>query len=120
MRPESDKHKRIELLLSTANFEHLKARGIESRRKHQPHVHSHVDCSINLTHFASGFDTLILELAFSDDVFWIVRIPHRALDDEDRTSMLSEIATMKIVKRYTTIPIPQVFDFEASVEQPFG
>ncbi|KXX74319.1 Altered inheritance of mitochondria protein 9, mitochondrial [Madurella mycetomatis] len=27
---------------------------------------------------------------------------------------------MKIVKKYTTIPIPQVFDFEASANQPFG
>ncbi|KAK4244425.1 kinase-like domain-containing protein [Corynascus novoguineensis] len=120
MSPDSDKHKRIELLLSTANFEHLKIRGIESRRKHQPSVPSYVDCSINLTHFASGFNNLILELAFSDDVFWIVRIPYQPLDDDDRTSMLSEIATMKIVKKYTTIPIPQVFDFEASANQPFG
>ena len=34
--------------------------------------------------------------------------------------MLSEIATMKIAKRHTTIPIPQVFGFETSADQPFG
>ncbi len=119
MSPDPEKYKRIQLLLSTANFEYLKTRGIESRRKHQPSIPSHIDCSVNLTHFTSSFDNLVLELAFSDDVFWIARIPHQALDSDDRTSMLSEIATMKIIKKYTTIPIPQVFDFEASTDQPF-
>ena len=103
---DSEKHKRIELLLSTANFEHLKIRAIESRRKHQPDVPEHVDCSIDLTHFASGFDNLVLELAFSDNVFWLVRIPHQILDDDDKTSMLSEIATMKIVKKFYHYPDP--------------
>ncbi|KAF3070952.1 hypothetical protein GL218_00779 [Daldinia childiae] len=75
---------------------------------------------INLTNFTSGFNNVVLELTFSDNVYWIARIPHQALDDGDRTSMLSEIATMKIIKKHTTIPIPQVFDFETSAEQPFG
>lgn len=63
---------------------------------------------------------MVLELAFSDKVYWIVRVPHQALDDGDRTSMLSEIATMKMVRRHTSIPIPQIFDFETSADQPFG
>ncbi|KAJ4309092.1 hypothetical protein N0V84_011711 [Fusarium piperis] len=118
--PESDKAKRIQHLLSSANFEYLKARGIESRRRHQLDLPDHIECSINLTQFASGFNNLALEVAFSDNVYWIARIPHQALDDGARTSMLSEIATMKIIQKHTTIPIPRVFDFEASADQPFG
>jgi hypothetical protein len=114
MNSDSDKYKRIQLLLSSANFEYLKTRGIESRRRHQPDLPPHVECSINLTHFTSGFNNVVLELAFSDDVFWIARIPHQALDEGVRTSMLSEIATMKKIKQHTTIPIPQVFDFDMS------
>lgn len=34
--------------------------------------------------------------------------------------MLSEIATMKIILQHTTIPVPRVFDFDASADQPFG
>ncbi|KAM5353573.1 hypothetical protein ACJ41O_000223 [Fusarium nematophilum] len=118
--PETEKYKRIQLLLSSANFEYLKTRGIESRRRHQPDLPQDVECSINLTQFTSGFNNLVLELAFSDHVYWIARIPHQALDDGARTSMLSEIATMKMVKQKTTIPIPRVFDFEVSADQPFG
>jgi hypothetical protein len=116
----SDKYKQIQLLLSSANFEYLKTRGIESRRRHQPDLPPHVKCSINLAHFTSGFNNVVLELAFSDNVYWVARIPHQALDDGDRTSMLSEIATMKIIQQHTTIPIPRVFDFETSADQPFG
>ncbi|QKX58875.1 uncharacterized protein TRUGW13939_06003 [Talaromyces rugulosus] len=117
---DSDKYKRIQLLLSSANFEYLTTRGIESRRRHQPDLPSHVKCSVNLTHFTSGFNNVVLELAFSDNIYWIARIPHLALDDGDKTSMLSEIATMRIIKQHTTVPIPQVFDFELSADQPFG
>ncbi|KEY74450.1 hypothetical protein S7711_04488 [Stachybotrys chartarum IBT 7711] len=117
---DSDKDKRIQLLLSSANFEYLKSRGVESRRRHQPDLPPHVSCSVNLAHFTSGFNNVVLELAFSDGVYWIARIPHQALDDGDRTSMLSEIATMKIIQQYTTIPVPRVFDFEISADQAFG
>ncbi|KAK1768680.1 hypothetical protein QBC33DRAFT_610062 [Phialemonium atrogriseum] len=118
--PDSDKYKRIRLLLSSANFEYLKTRGTESRRGHQPDLAPHVTCSVNLTHLACGFNNLVLELAFSDNVCWIARIPHQAFDDGDRTSMLSEIATMRIIQQQTTIPIPRVFDFDTFADQPFG
>ena len=118
--PGSDKYRRIQHLLSSANFDYLKTRGIESRRRRQPDLPPHVKCSVNLTHFTSGFNNVVLELAFSDSVYWIARIPHQALDDGDRTSMLSEIATMKIIQQHTTVPVPRVFDFETSADQPFG
>ncbi|KAL6809370.1 kinase-like domain-containing protein [Trichoderma sp. SZMC 28013] len=118
--PDSDKHKRIQLLFSSGNFEHLKARAIESRKKHQPNLPLTVKCDINLNCFTSGFNNVVLELAFSDEVYWIVRIPYQDFNDSDRISMLSEIATMKIIQEKTTIPIPRVFEFEASADQPFG
>ncbi|KAF4337313.1 GDSL lipase acylhydrolase family [Fusarium beomiforme] len=116
----SDKYKRIELLLSTAKFENLETRGIEARRRHQPDLSPNVTCNINLADFASGFNNVVLELAFSDDVYWVARIPYKALNDSDRVAMLSEIATMKIIKEHTTVPVPRVFDFETTADQPFG
>ncbi|KAI1183113.1 hypothetical protein F5B17DRAFT_448988 [Nemania serpens] len=88
--------------------------------KHQSGLPVHIDCCVNLTHFTSGFNNLVVEIAFSDQVYWIARIPHQALDSGDRASVLSEITIMKIIKQYTSIPIPQVFDFETSADQPFG
>lgn len=117
---DSDKYKRIQLLFSSANFEYLKEHGIDSRRRHQPDLPPHVTCSVDLTKFTSGFNNVVVELAFSDNVHWIARIPYKALDDGDKTAMLSEIATIKIIQQETTIPVPQIFDFETSAAQPFG
>ncbi|WEW56778.1 hypothetical protein PRK78_002231 [Emydomyces testavorans] len=117
--PESEKYKRIQLILSSANFEHLKKRGIDARRRHQTNLPPDIVCSINLTHFASGFNNLVVELAFSDNVYWIARIPYRT-DDDTRTSLLSEIATMNIIRKHTSIPVPQIFEFDMSTDQPFG
>ncbi|KAH7408755.1 hypothetical protein DE146DRAFT_733834 [Phaeosphaeria sp. MPI-PUGE-AT-0046c] len=75
---------------------------------------------MNLTQFATGFNNLVLELAFSDNVYWIARIPYRTVDDNTETSLLSEMATMNIVRQHTSIPIPRIFEFEISDEEPFG
>ncbi|OAR02951.1 hypothetical protein LLEC1_07651 [Akanthomyces lecanii] len=118
--PGSDKYQRVKRLLSSANFAHLNAQGLKSRRKHQPNLPSDVGCSVNVTHFMSGFNNVVFELEFSDHVQWIVRVPYRDFAKSDRVSMLSEIATMAVIKSNTSIPIPRIFDFKASADQPFG
>ncbi|KAF5576677.1 GDSL lipase acylhydrolase family [Fusarium pseudocircinatum] len=120
LKPDSGKYKRIQLLFSSANFGYLETCAIESRRKHQPSLSPDLSCSIDLKRFASGFNNVVLEIAFSDGVFWVARIPHQTLNDNDKTSLLSEIATMRIIQQQTTIPIPRVFSFEMSTDQPFG
>ncbi|KKZ62869.1 hypothetical protein EMCG_02779 [[Emmonsia] crescens] len=118
--PGSDKYQRIKHILSSANFEHLKKCAIDLRRRHQMNIPLNVDCSINLTRFATGFNNLVLELAFSDNVYWVARIPYRTINDNTKTSLLSEIATMNIIRQRTSIPIPRIFGFGMSVDEPFG
>lgn len=36
----------------------------------------------------------------------------------ERSALSREIATMKLVRARTSIPVPQIFDFEPSAEQP--
>lgn len=120
LNPESDKYKRIKLILSSANFSHLKKCTIDSRHRHQINLPPDIDCSINLTQFATGFNNLVLEIAFSDNIYWIARIPYRTVDDNTKTSLLSEIATMNIIRQRTSIPIPRIFEFEMSMEGSFG
>ncbi|RTE74822.1 hypothetical protein BHE90_010740 [Fusarium euwallaceae] len=115
----SDRYISIDRLLSSANFDYLKARALESRRQHQPDLPPHVECSVDLVDFNSSNYNLALELAFSDNVYWIARIEHLSVGDH-KTVMLSEIATMKTVREHTTIPVPKIFCFEASADQPFG
>ncbi len=68
----------------------------------------------------SGFNNVVFAVEFSDNVRWIVRVPYRDFADSDRVSMLSEIATMALIKNNTTIPIPRIYGFEASADQQFG
>ncbi|KAL6695105.1 hypothetical protein J3F84DRAFT_376133 [Trichoderma pleuroticola] len=82
--PDSEKHKRIQLLFSSGNFLHLKARAKESWIKHQPNLPLTVKCDINLNCFTSGFNNVVLELAFSDEISWIARIPYQDFNDNDR------------------------------------
>ena len=79
-----------------------------------------MDCNVDQTHFASGFDNLVVKITFSDNVRWVARIPHRIIDEGTRTSLLSEIATMRIIRKHTTIPIPQIFDFQLTTNRSFG
>jgi hypothetical protein len=116
----SNRYKQVKLVLATANFEYLKDRALRSRRKQHTNVPVTLDCSINLAQFATGFDNLVLEIAFSDDVYWVARIPHQPLKDDQRAAMLSEIATVNLVAQQTSIPVPRVFEFEVTSDQPFG
>ncbi len=116
---KSDKSKRIQQIFATANFKYLSDQALQLRKEQKPHPPSHVKCTVNTAEFTSGFNNLILEIAFTDEVYWIARIPHKAFTETDRTSVLSEIATMKIIHYNTTVPIPRVFGFELSSDQPF-
>ncbi|KAI0200869.1 kinase-like domain-containing protein [Astrocystis sublimbata] len=118
--PDKDKYKRIQQLIASADFRYLKTMAINSRRNHAPDLPSHIVCDVDLIRFTSGFNNVVLELAFSDNVYWVARIPYRDFDNSDETSMLSEIATMKILQQQTNIPIPRVYGFETSTHNPFG
>lgn len=74
LEPDSEKYKRIHRLLSFANFGFLKTRAIESRRKYEPGLSHDVECSFNQTQFSSGFNNVVLEVAFSDNVYWVARV----------------------------------------------
>jgi aminoglycoside phosphotransferase (APT) family kinase protein len=102
-------------------LEYLEKRAIVSRRRHQTDLPPDVACRIDPSRFTSGFDNLIVELAFSDKVYWwVAQMSYRNVDTETKISLLSEIATMKIIRQRTSIPVPLVFDFEMSTDQPFG
>ena len=79
-----------------------------------------ISCTINLTHYASGFNNLVVELAFSDNVYWIARILHHTIDGDIATSLLSEIVTIKVIRKHTSIPVPRIFEFDMSTDHPFG
>lgn len=118
---ETDKYKQIKLVLSCTNFKHLERCAIDSRHRHQLNLPSDIECSIKLTQSTNGFNNLVIKLTFSDNIFWIARIPYRTtIDQNTKSSLLSEIATMNIVRQRTSIPAPCIFDFELSIDASFG
>ena len=71
-----------------------------------------------------GSFNLVFKLEFSDGVSWILRIPRHTEDGHyiDRVTRFirSEATTMSFLRKNTSIPIPEVFEFDETVENEIG
>lgn len=114
----------INRVLSTANFKFLQEVALRARMVQEGDAAKDITCAIDKTSYKCVPKELVLTITFSDNTNWIVRIPHLPVDaakaPQHAVDMLSEIATIKTVKSRTTIPVPQVFAFDASSSNKFG
>ncbi|KAK4153916.1 hypothetical protein C8A00DRAFT_33317 [Chaetomidium leptoderma] len=67
----------------------------------------------------------VIFVSFGDSVEWVFRSPHsgrRAFLSEGYTSrtLASEVATLKYVKKYSSIPVPDIFAYSASRDNDIG
>ncbi|KAI9803260.1 MAG: hypothetical protein M1825_002051 [Sarcosagium campestre] len=129
LEPESDHVRKIEKLLSTADFHFLSIKATKirqsldsDRRGISDPLGETLTCSIDRGKFTSGTYNVVVELCFSDSERWVarIRLPNEAEDDDIETTILSEVATMNLVASNTTIPIPRVFGFDISGANQFG
>lgn len=71
-----------------------------------------------------GSFNFVYTLSFTDDVRWILRIPFPGEDDSytplSSRLLLSEIETMSFIRENTFIPMPEIYDFNDSVNNPLG
>ncbi|KAK3937910.1 kinase-like domain-containing protein, partial [Diplogelasinospora grovesii] len=102
----------IRKILTTGNWDFLRSEASKLYPSTQ-----RIPCSIDLTRFATGRQNVVLEVAFADGTYWVVRVP---LTEDVETQMLSEVATMKLVLQKTSIPVPSVFGFDHRKGNPFG
>lgn len=121
---------KIEHVLQKADFAFLCLTAVQIRQaldagrrglKHTPAEPLH--CSIERGKFASGHENVVLKLLFSDSERWVarIRLPDESSEPDDiETSMLSEIATMRLVGAKTEIPVPQIYGFDVAAANPFG
>jgi hypothetical protein len=80
---------------------------------------------------------MIRQLVFDDDVQWVIRIPMpwRTVGDdgsfsiqtkteywseEEAQGMKSDVYTMIYIRDHSDTPVPEVFDFDASTDNPIG
>ena len=119
--------KEIKYVFRTRDWNYLCSDAVDCRRRQsiaqgQPVDHG-LTCDIRRTRFACGASNLVLEVAFSDLTYWIVRIRlpgDTEGDQEVEKSMHSELATMRLIQERTTIPVATIYGYNCEHDNPFG
>lgn len=105
---------RIKTVLSTTNFEELEDIALVVRSSLGETLDQYLICTIDTVSFTHGCCNIVLEVSFSDGVYWIARIPHTSVTASaarrNTRDLQSEMATLRTIKERTSIPVPQVFN----------
>lgn len=82
-----------------------------------------MECS-NLSPPLVGSFHILFPIKFGDGARWILKVPATGhpdrFDESDAKALTSEALTMRLIKRKTTIPIPEVYSFDASTHNILG
>ncbi|KAL8796595.1 MAG: hypothetical protein Q9182_007325 [Xanthomendoza sp. 2 TL-2023] len=80
-------------------------------------------CDLTQTPKTGSFNWAVF-LLFADGVEWVLRSPRKGdgvvSDDTNLLLLASEAATLKYIKRHSTIPVPEVFSYQASADNDVG
>ncbi|EJD42365.1 hypothetical protein AURDEDRAFT_186119 [Auricularia subglabra TFB-10046 SS5] len=85
-----------------------------------------IGCKANRSKYAAGRYHIVLELVFDDSTCWIARLstnhhPTRALSTADIARRVRcEVATLRVVEEWTIIPVPKIFAYSETPDNPIG
>lgn len=86
-------------------------------------LNNSMNCSVLSPPLVGSYHILFC-IKFGDGVQWILKVPARGhrdqFDESDAKALTSEALTMQLIKRETTIPIPEVYSFNASTHNDLG
>ncbi|KAN0068683.1 hypothetical protein V8E54_013407 [Elaphomyces granulatus] len=81
------------------------------------------DCSITYP-LLYGAEHMIFPLEFTDGLRWALKIPaaghHDKFNEFAARALTSEALILQLLKRETTIPVPEVYSFDASFDNPIN
>ncbi|KZW02176.1 hypothetical protein EXIGLDRAFT_481801 [Exidia glandulosa HHB12029] len=83
-------------------------------------------CKVNRHRYAAGQVWTVLEIEFTDNEVWIVRLRtnhnNKRAPEVDRVArrIESEVATLKLLKERTTVPVPTVFAYSSTADNALG
>ncbi|MCJ1356642.1 MAG: hypothetical protein MMC33_006637 [Icmadophila ericetorum] len=81
------------------------------------------DCTVTNSALR-GSSNILLPIIFSDGQKWIIKFPRHGHPDRfgelDAQALRSEALTMRLIKRETYIPIPELYAFDASFQNGLG
>lgn len=79
----------------------------------------YIECEVQ-SQLRAGSYHIAFIIEFVDGLKWVLKIPENGyigrLDDMTARALTAEAQTMKLLKRETTIPLPEVYAFDASAE----
>ncbi|KAJ6036430.1 hypothetical protein N7540_000709 [Penicillium herquei] len=77
---------------------------------------------IALDQVASGLNNIVRVLQFSDQTRWAARVHIRRKSSSFDSSIKleAEVATMRLIKDHSDLPVPRVFAYEADENNPIG
>ena len=82
-----------------------------------------VTCRL-LSRITCGSFNAVFKILFADGTLWVLKVPasghSQCWDVPAREALTSEALTMRLIRRQTTIPVPEVFAFDASLENELG
>lgn len=82
-----------------------------------------VDCTV-LSQYFYGSYNMLYPVEFTDGLRWLLKLPAIGYPGRfgkaDGRALAAEALTMQMIKQKTTIPIPEVFAFDPSVENELG
>ena len=82
-----------------------------------------VGCRL-LSNITCGSYNAVFKVLFADGTFWVLKVPanghHQCWDAPAREALTSEAFTMQLIRRETSIPVPEVFAFDSSYENELG
>jgi hypothetical protein len=94
---------------------------------HAKDIHNRHYCTVRTDVYTRGQESIVLELKFGDDEYWVVRIrlpprprPRPSFSRKGQAEMESEIATMNYIKQNTSIPLPTVYGFDLDQDNTVG
>ena len=82
-----------------------------------------MDCFILSPPILGSFH-ILFRIKFGDGAQWVLKVPATGhpgrFDPSDAKALTSEALTMRLIKRETTVPIPEVYSFNASTQNDLG
>ncbi|KAK7420702.1 hypothetical protein QQZ08_010283 [Neonectria magnoliae] len=118
---EEDPLENFAAVVSALNLDALPQIAAEARRK----LDTGTECdNSTVGEPMNGAYHILYPLDFADKVRWIVKVPVNGVkgrwDELSAAALTSEANTMSLLKRETTIPLPQVFDFSSTTDNKLG
>ncbi len=106
-------------VLTGINVEALPAVALAARKQESGPITTTIDCKV-LSPPLFGAYNILFPLEFTDGCRWILKVPStgylECYDDIAARALTAEALTMQMLKRETSIPLPKVHLFDASLD----